>query len=312
MNLKLMEIEDRPFNSLVDKELIGWRKEKDNNASVEEVQAFAKKHGFKADEIHNYIWAKRKNTGTEKKITKFVESMWRFVFYAIFLILGYLTLFHPEPKSWIKDTKEHWAGWPYYHDDQIEMMRLYYQVELGCYIHQLMWTEVTRSDALEMILHHVVTITVMFFSWVSGFHRIGCSILLVHDCADVFLESAKCFNYTNKIGGHKWAGTVCDVLFGIFAVVFFVTRLIIYPRYMLWSLISEAPIYVPSGGTWPGYWVFVGLLGILQLLHISWFYSICVMIHRLVTTGIEKDVRSDDEDEDESGTGQRVAKRKKK
>ena len=62
-------------------------------------------------------------------------------------------------------------------------------------------------------------------------------------------------------------------------------------------LITESPsIY---GGTWTGYWVFSSLLGTLQVLHIFWFSLILRMIYKLVTTGIDKDERSDDDDEDD-------------
>ena len=310
MQSKITEIKEEPFHSLVDKKLIGERKRKGEKASAKEVDDFAKENGLEAERIHDYIWKKRKNIGTEKKITKFVESIWRFVFYAIFVVQGYLALFTPEPVSWVVDTSQHWKNWPFFEGPCSNTIKLYYTLELGCYIHQLMWTEVSRSDALEMILHHLVTIIVMFLSWIAGFYRIGSSILLVHDVADIFLESAKCFNYTNKIGGRKWAGMVCDVLFGIFALVFFVSRLIIYPKYMLFSLVSDAPVHY--NGVWHGYWIYCTLLGILQLLHINWFYFISIMIYRLVTTGIEKDERSDDEDVDEAPATSVALKKKKK
>lgn len=53
-----------------------------------------------------------------------------------------------------------------------------------------------------------------------------------------------------------------------------------------------------------GAWVWIFLLCSLQLLHIFWFYLIARMIFKLMTVGIEKDERSDDdeiiEDEDDS------------
>ena len=296
MKIKFATIADREFNALVDKKLMNNPKE---NPSDEVIEDFAKEHKQKVSEIRDYIKAKTKNVGTEKKITKFVESAWRFVFYAIFVVQGYFALFDPEPVEWIVDTKKHWEGWPTYGAPPSAAIHLYYSVELGCYIHQLMWTEVTRSDAMEMILHHFTTITVMFLSWLSGFYRIGSSILLVHDIADIFLESAKCFNYTKSVGGRKWAGMVCDSLFGCFAVIFGISRLYLFPKYMLFSLINES--YVIFGYIWPGYYVFVGLLSILQILHVNWFYAICALIYRLLTTGIDTDPReSDDEDEGEA------------
>jgi hypothetical protein len=57
----------------------------------------------------------------------------------------------------------------------------------------------------------------------------------------------------------------------------------------------EAPNHF--GVNWAGFWVFSMLLVVLQLLHMFWFYLIAKMIYRLLSTGIEKDERSDDEEE---------------
>ena len=79
----------------------------------------------------------------------------------------------------------------------------YYQIELGCYIHQLLWTEASRSDALEMVLHHLITICLLVLSYLTNFTRVGASILFIHDLADIFLETAKVLNYTSQAPGHQ-------------------------------------------------------------------------------------------------------------
>ena len=186
-----------------------------------------------------------------------------------------------------------------------DAIRLYYQVELGSYLHQLMWTEVSRSDAMEMVLHHLTTILLIGLSYVTNYTRVGVTIMLLHDTADVFLESAKVFNYSSKPKGHEWAKMVCDVLFAIFALTFFVTRLILYPVFIINSVLFEAPAFF--GVNWFGFWLFASLLVILQGLHIFWFYLIARMLYRLVTTGIEKDERSDDDDDvDENQEGNSI------
>ena len=86
---------------------------------------------------------------------------------------------------------------------------------------------------------------------------------------------------------------VCDTFFAIFAIAFFITRLIIYPRDLVYSLVVEAPEIM---GMWTGYWAFAALLIVLQCLHVFWFYLIVRMIFKLLTTGIEKDERSDDDE----------------
>lgn len=248
-------------------------------------------------DVNEYLWSRRRNTAINKKVTKFVEALWRFVFYAFFNYLGIKALFFPSTASWVLDTKQHWMGWPL--QPQVDGIIFYYQIELGSYIHQAMWTEVTRSDAAEMLLHHFTTILLILMSYLTNFTRIGSSILLVHDLADIFLESGKCFVYISKAKGNKWITVVCDSLFAIFALSFFVTRLVIYPRFLVYSLVYEAPAIM---GMWPGYWAFAGLLIVLQCLHIFWFYLICRMIYRLLTTGIEKDERSDDDEPEEEYT----------
>ena len=51
-----------------------------------------------------------------------------------------------------------------------------------------------RSDMVEMTIHHIVTLVLISFSWVTGFVRIGSIVMLVHDISDVPLELAKVMN----------------------------------------------------------------------------------------------------------------------
>ena len=45
-----------------------------------------------------------------------------------------------------------------------------------------------------MVVHHIVTVLLLVFSYNTGFFRIGCVIILLHDLADIFLEvSDQCF-----------------------------------------------------------------------------------------------------------------------
>jgi hypothetical protein len=229
----------------------------------------------------------------QRKVVKFGEAMWRAVFYTAFVVMGYIVLCVPEYAVWLHKTSNHWENWP--HHPITRLMNLYYQLELGCYLHQLHWTEVSRSDAAEMILHHLITIVLILASYLTNFTRIGTSILLTHDFADIFLEIGKCFNYISKVPESKaWASPTTDAFFACFAVSFFVTRLVIYPRYMVYSLVYEAPQMM---GMWSGYWLFAVMLCGLQCLHVFWFCLIARMIYRLTIVGeVEKDVRSDDED----------------
>ena len=178
-----------------------------------------------------------------------------------------------------------------------DAINLYYQIELGCYLHQLFWTEVTRSDAVEMLLHHFITISLLIISYLTNYTRFGATILLIHDVSDIFLEFAKVCNYTAKAKSHAWMRPYVDIIFAIFMIVFFISRLIIYPKHIMYSIITEGIEYF--GCEFGGCYVWIGLLGALQLLHIFWFYLIARMAYGLIFVGsIEKDVRSDDEGDD--------------
>lgn len=252
---------------------------------------FCSEHNLNEKEVKRDIWNRKRNAICQKKFVKFTEASWRFLFYSTFLVLGYFTLFTPETAPYVYDLDQLWTGFP--HSLPNDLMKTYYLVELGCYLHQIMWTEVQRLDALEMIVHHVVTILLLVSSHMQSLQRIGVVILFLHDLADIFLELGKCFNYIAKVQRfHAWAQPITDILFVLFAVVFFVTRLVLYPQCIYSYLLCPEIL----GGHWPMYWPSMGLLITLQCLHIFWFYLILRMVYKLISTGgIAKDERSDHE-----------------
>eukprot|EP01041_Mallomonas_annulata_P001469 gene1469-2828_t len=272
------------------------RKSKKLKLNAQQIDELSATTGISKEDINSYLWKKRRQSQQNKKITKFEEAFWRFLLYASFLIVGYQTLFTPTIAPWVTDARYFYLEWPF--QPIHEASRFYYFIELGAYLHLLMYTEIHRSDALEMGIHHLLTILLIIFSYISNFTRIGTVILILHDSADIFLESAKCFNYYSKVKGHEHTSIICDILFAMFAITFFITRLILYPRVILYGIMVVGPSILSPN--FPGYVMWLGLLTGLQCLHIFWFYLIARMIIKLFAIGtVEKDIRSDDEDEDE-------------
>ena len=101
-------------------------------------------------------------------------------------------------------------------------------ISLSCYWSFLftLLVDVKRKDFFEMMAHHFVTILLLVLSWTCNLTRMGSLVLILHDCADIFLESAKMTKY---IG---WQRT-CDVLFLIFTIIWIITRIGIYPFWIL-------------------------------------------------------------------------------
>ena len=93
---------------------------------------------------------------------------------------------------------------------------------------------------------------------------------------------------------------MADVLFGVFMVTFFITRLVMYP-YVVYSSQFECRKFVNVERNLAlliGYWSCIVLLYIVLALQAYWFYLILKVAIKVITKGEAEDVRSDDEDED--------------
>jgi TLC domain len=113
---------------------------------------------------------------------------------------------------------------------------------------------------------------------------------LSHDNAAIALTRtrararAQVVNYTKANPRHTgWASPAADAIFGVFAATFLVTRLGLYPYYILYNTIfvaRDAAEYTSDGPPPrpPVYWIFNGMLLILQGLHVLWAYLILRMV----------------------------------
>ncbi|KAI7799047.1 ceramide synthase 2a, partial [Triplophysa rosa] len=255
------------------------------NPTQSQVESLAKKTGCTERQIH--IWfRRRRNQDRPNQLKKFREASWRFAFYLLAFIAGLAALID---KPWLYEMKEMWNGFPML--TLLPSQYWYYMIELGFYISLLfsVASDVKRKDFKEQILHHVATILLISFSWCVNYIRAGTLIMLVHDTADSLLESAKMFNYAG------WRKT-CNYIFIVFAIIFMITRLVIFPFWILHcTWVYPVTVYPPFFG----YYFFNGLLFILQCLHIFWAVLILRMaIKFLPGNNIVEDERSDREETD--------------
>nr|KAG5704792.1 hypothetical protein BaRGS_015175 [Batillaria attramentaria] len=124
-----------------------------------------------------------------------------------------------------------------------------------------------------MIVHHIATLGLMFFSWMNNFVRIGSL-------------AAKMAKYIKK-------EALCTFLFVVFLLTWVVTRMTLYPLRIVNSTLFEA---TPVIGMCNVYYVYNTLLITLQILHIIWFYFILLIAKEAVIGGqLKKDSRSSDE-----------------
>ncbi|XP_069838966.1 ceramide synthase 6 [Dendropsophus ebraccatus] len=243
----------------------------------------------------------RRNQEKPSTLTRFCESMWKFTFNLYIFTYGVRYL---KKTPWLWNTRQCWYNYPY--QQLTADLHYYYIVELSFYW-SLMFSQfldIKRKDFGIMFLHHLATISLITFSYVNNMVRVGTLVMCLHDMADVLLEAAKMANYSK-------CQKLCDLLFVVFALVFVIARLGVFPLWILNTTLFESWEIV---GPYPSWWVFNLLLLLLQSLHLFWSYLIVKIACKAISKGklgtgkwnplhVSKDDRSDIEsssDEEDS------------
>ncbi|ERN00610.1 hypothetical protein AMTR_s00091p00092100 [Amborella trichopoda] len=243
--------------------------------------------------LSNGIAPLKLDAANQAKVVKFSESMWKLTYYATVEIC-ILSMIYQEP--WFTDRKQFFEGWP---NQELKFtLILYYMCQCGFYAYSiaaiLKW-ETRRKDFHIMMSHHVITVVLIWMSFISRFFRIGSIILALHDVNDVFMETAKLSKYT----GNEHAASTC---FGFFAISWFLLRLIYFPFWVIRSSSHDAvDVFVLSKGYHSFlYYLLNTMLITLLIFHIYWGILIFFMVSRqLKNRGqVGEDIRSDSDNED--------------
>lgn len=286
LGLRASKRRPAPTNDVLEEAFTSSKNKVFNQETLLELSS---KLGMTVRQVERWL-RKRRLQNKPSTLDKFAETGWRCFYYSSIFLYGVMILWS---KPWLWDIKHCWYNYPHH---KIERdVWWYYMIELSFYwalcISQFF--DVKRKDFWEMFIHHVTTIALMAFSWTCNLTRVGTLVLVIHDCADIFLEAAKMCKYTNY-------QRLCDILFACFALTWVVTRLGVYPTWILYSTTIEAPQIVEM---FPAYYIFNGLLSILLVLHVIWTYFILKIIYKAMYSGkTEKDTRSDSDSDETVST----------
>jgi len=171
----------------------------------------------------------------------------------------------------------------------------YYLTYMSWYFQKLFTDlfEYDRSDFLPMMIHHWATCGLIFISVSISCHRQGVLIMFLHDPSDLFLALAKVFRYIQ----HETPSTIC---FLIMILSWGYTRVWCFARYPIygsfdafWSRPSAKEF--PSNAELAAQWTCRGLMTILWVLNVWWFYLTLIVARDKIITGKINDVRSDKE-----------------
>lgn len=223
----------------------------------------------------------------QSTVNKIGEGLWRMSFYTFTSIYGWFFVLWDAP--YLRDTMQTLHGYPHHPVSHEEWW--YYNIELGFYI-SLVVTQIVdtkRKDFWQMFIHHIVTILLLVFSWACNFHRIGALVLAIHDVADVPLEGSKLAKYCQK-------QRLADLVFAIFTVAWIYTRCYLLPTRVIYYTLYKALEVIQF---FPAYYIFNGLLCILQLLHIVWTWIIMRIVFYALQNDGMRDLRSDSEESED-------------
>uniref|UniRef100_A0A3Q3F817 Ceramide synthase 3b n=1 Tax=Labrus bergylta TaxID=56723 RepID=A0A3Q3F817_9LABR len=236
--------------------------------SQADVRALCKKTSLPEGRVH--IWFRRRRNQQRPGLRKrFCEASWRCVFYFFAFVYGVWALY----------------------DSMLLSQYWYYLLEMGFYLSLLLSLtfDVKRKDFKEQVIHHIATLTLLSFSWISNYIRVGTLVMALHDSADILLEGAKVLNYA------KWHQTA-NAMFVVFTLLFMMTRLVIFPFWLIHcTWVYPVELFAPFFG----YYFFNVMLCVLQILHFYWAVLISRMFYKCIFSKLEGDDRSD-EDEDDS------------
>ncbi|KAK2774872.1 sphingosine N-acyltransferase lag1 [Onygenales sp. PD_12] len=259
--------------------------------------------------------------GLKSKVSlRFAEQGWQLIYYGGFWSYGILLWYNS--KYW-NDFREIWTDWPA--RDASGLLKWYCLTQLSFWLQQILVINIEerRKDHYQMLVHHIVTITLLFSAYVYGFYNVANVVLCIMDIVDLLLPAAKMLKYL----GYE---TACTVGFVVFVVIWVISRHIIYPT-LWWSIYKNIPDVMPFGcysaattelvapegpiDNWSHIlspfqeiggricmsprikWIFLGFLAFLQILALIWFTMILRVAVKVLRSGSAEDSRSDDEDE---------------
>jgi len=167
-----------------------------------------------------------------------------------------------------------------------------YLLNIGWYLHGLygLFTglEVVKKDFVELLIHHIITISLLYFSMMVGYWKFGVLVLYTHDLCDVFLQIPKIYlllDNAGHFGPPEQINSMFEVaVFVPLPVSWVYFRLYLYPLKVIYPAVTITSTTVP----WEGcdyYWLFCFGLFALLMLQYFWFVLILMVAWKKVHDG---------------------------
>ncbi|KAK0547822.1 sphingosine N-acyltransferase lag1 [Tilletia horrida] len=218
-------------------------------------------------------FARRSGITNEAKVLRFTEQGYSLLYWGSSSIVGLYVMSFQE--SWWYKFEHFWLKYP--HWLLRPELKAYYLLQAAYWSQQaivmLLKIEKPRKDYYELVAHHLVTLWLIFWSYLINLTMIGTTVFVAMDVPDSFIATAKLLNY---LGKDLAATVVFGTLVGVWT--YFRIYLSALTLWSVWFEFDKIPEYarswVPAQGHWLVWWmkyhIFAPLF-LLLLLNIFWW-----------------------------------------
>ena len=212
---------------------------------------------------------------------KLARHIYKIIFYTGFTIFGYHVLHNLPyfPKSMLGNgwmPNMFLKGFPdsYFHEKP-PLFDLYYNISLAYFLNDFIFLFIKerQSDFLIMILHHICTISLIIFSFITNYSNIGSLVIFCHMQSDILVHVTRFFVRTD---------------FSLIIVGFIGIMFLINYSYMRQYVFGEMIYTICKYITWE--WGLITstltlFLVILYIMHIRWTSVLIIKIYQSLSTG---------------------------
>lgn len=244
----------------------------------------------------------------ESKVKRFMEQTYSMFYYGISGPFG-LWIMRRLP-LWFFETTPFYTNYP--HKTHDIYFKVYYLGQAAFWVQQavvlILQLEKPRKDFKELVLHHIITIALIWNSYRFHFTWMGLAVYITMDVSDFFLATSKTLNYLDS--------SLTPPFFIVFIFVWIYLRHWVNLR-ILWSVLTEFKTVGDYTLNWDTqqYKCYISqpivffLIAALQLVNAYWLFLIFRILYRMVVGGVTKDERSDSESEEEQGNEKKKKKK---
>lgn len=222
------------------------------------------------------------------KVTRCCDSIFKCVYYLLVTMWCYALLrdepFLPRVLGGSGETRFCWTD-NYPLQVVSPGLRHFYLLAVGYHLSEvvMLLLEVRHPDFWEMLLHHGVACSLVLYSYLLNYVRIGSLVLLLHGATDVFIYLSKAIVDTPNT-----RCTIASYFALVAAYAWF--RIFAFPVAIMRSAWVES--VREAGGSIFGWGYLNFALSLLFLLHMYWFGLILKIGTHFRKTGQAKDLQS--------------------